>query len=224
MMSPSKPPALIIFDCDGVLVDSEPITNGLMAREMTEAGLPLSTEEAMALFVGGTIKSVFTQARNLGARLPDDWVAAFYDRMCATLEEEVEAIPGIHAVLDRIATAELATCIASNGPMRKMAVTLGRTGLLNRFGGMDSGRVFSAHDVGIAKPEPGLFLHAARAHGADPSDCVVIEDSGSGAQAAAAAGMRCFGFTRETPAAKLTAHGAQPFDKMTDLPGLLGLA
>ncbi len=85
------------------------------------------------------------------------------------------------------------------------------------------GRIYSAHDVGIAKPDPGLFLYAASAEGHAPEACIVIEDSGSGVRAAQAAGMRCLGYTRDTPAEKLTALGAHPFDDMADLPGLLGL-
>ena len=216
----SAPPALVIFDCDGVLVDSEPITNRMIAEEMTAAGLPMTTEQSIELFVGGTIASVFQEGRRRGARLPDDWVARYYDRMIGVLAEEVEAIPGIHGVLDALDGAGVPYCVGSNGPMRKMKATLGRTGLWDRL----EGRLHSAHDVGSAKPDPGLFLHAAEAHGSSPADTVVIEDSASGARAAAAAGMVCFGFTRDTPADRLTNHGAHPFDDMAALPGLLGLA
>ena len=212
-------PSLVIFDCDGVLVDSEPITNRLMAEEMTRYGLPMTTEQCIELFVGGTIKSVYQMATDRGARLPETWVENFYDQMCVTLAEEIQIIPGVEGVLDALDDAEIPYCVGSNGPMRKMEVTLGRTGLWDRC----AGRIFSAHDVGIAKPDPGLFLYAAQALGAAPDDCVVIEDSGSGARAAQAAKMRCFGFTGDTPAAKLTAHGALPFDDMRALPGLLGL-
>lgn len=209
--------ALIIFDCDGVLVDSEPITNRMMAEEITTAGVPMTTEEAIELFVGGTIASVFDKARAMGAALPDDWVAGFYDRMIATLAKEVEAIPGIHAVLDALDNAGMPYCVGSNGPMRKMVATLGRTGLWDRL----EGKLFSAHDVGVAKPDPGLFLHAAEAMGADPATCIVVEDSVSGVRAAQAAGMRCLGFTRDTSAEKLIAYGAEPFADMTALPALL---
>lgn len=213
------PPALVIFDCDGVLVDSEPITNRVLAQDLTRHGLPLDTHECIELFVGGTMRGVFTRAREMGARLPETWVEDFYEIMITTLGREVEAIPGIHAVLDQLDAAGIAHCVASNGPMRKMAVTLGRTGLHDRL----AGRLYSAHEVGIAKPDPGLFLHAAAAHDTRAGECVVIEDSASGARAAEAAGMRCFGFIRDTPAAKLAAHGAQPFADMALLPALLGL-
>ena len=214
-------PALVIFDCDGVLVDSEAITNALIAQELTAAGLPMTTEQSIEMFVGGTIASVFEQARTMGAKLPDGWVAGYYDRMIATLAETVEVIPGIHAALDALHDANMPWCVASNGPMRKMEVTLKRTGLWDRAGGTRQGRIFSAHDVGVAKPDPGLFLHAARSMGAVPENCVVVEDSVSGVRAAQAAGMRCFGFTRDTPAEKLVAHGARPFADMAALPSLI---
>lgn len=221
-MTPQTPlPGLVIFDCDGVLVDSEPITNRMMAKDITAAGVPMTTAQAIELFVGGTIASAFEKARGMGARLPDDWVAGFYDRMIATLNDEVEAVPGIHTVLEQLDNAQIPWVIASNGPMRKMQATLGRTGLWDLAGGAEGGRIFSAHDVGVAKPDPGLFLYAAKSHDTAPEHCIVIEDSASGARAAQAAGMTCYGFTADTPAEKLTAHGAIPFDDMAKLSPLI---
>ncbi len=211
---------LVILDCDGVLVDSETITNRILAEDMTRHGLPLSTEDAMDLFVGGTVKSAFDQARALGAALPDGWVEGFYERMIETLGHEVVAIEGAHALLDRFDKAGIHYCVASNGPMRKMDVTLTRTGLWPRV----EGRIFSAHDVGVAKPDPGLFLHAAKALRTSPERAVVIEDSVSGVRAAEAAGMRCLGLARDTPAAKLAAHGAEPIAELAQVPERLGLA
>ena len=210
---------LVIFDCDGVLVDSEPITNRLLAEDMTRHGLPLSTERAIELFVGGTVKSAFDQACTLGATLPDNWVEDFYERMIETLGREVVAIEGVDGLMDRLDAAGIPYCVASNGPMRKMDVTLKRTGLWNRV----EGRIFSAHDVNIAKPDPGLFLHAAKELGTPPDRAVVIEDSVSGARAAQAAGMRCLGLTRDTPAEKLTAYGAEPVASLDEVPVRLGL-
>ena len=210
---------LVIFDCDGVLVDSEPATNDLLAQRLTAAGLPMTRDEAVNMFVGGTIKGVAETARSMGADLAENWVEETYEAMFARLEEGLPAIPHLDQLFAAIDRADVQACIASNGPMRKMKITLPNAGLWERF----EGRIFSAHDVGIAKPDPGLFLHAARALGATAKNTVVIEDSASGAKAAAAAGMRCFGYIADTPAAKLTAHGAVPFDSMADLPGLLGL-
>ncbi len=212
-------PKLIIFDCDGVLVDSEPITNRLLAEDLTRRGLPMTTEACIDAFVGGTMDQVFRRARSLGAVLPDDWVAEFYDIMCAALGQEVEIIPGVADLLDHLDETGIDVCVASNGPMRKMEVTLGRTGLWDRL----RGRIFSAHEVGVAKPDPGLFLHAAETCGASRATSLVIEDSASGARAAKAAGMRCLGFCRDTPAARLTAEAAEPFDDMMDVAELIGI-
>lgn len=214
-----KPPSLVIFDCDGVMVDSEPITNRLLAEDLTRHGLALSTRQAIDLFVGGTMKSVYAKAKARGADLPDDWVERFYDIMCDGLAAEITAIPDMHSVLDTLDANAIPYCVASNGPMRKMEITLGQTGMWDRC----HGRIFSAHDVGIAKPDPGLFLHAARAMQTDAADCVIIEDSASGALAAARANIRCFGFCADTPADRLTKHGAVPFNTMAALPALLGI-
>ena len=210
---------LIIFDCDGVLVDSEPVTNRLLAADLTAHGLPTTMEQAIDRFVGGTIRSVYEKAVEMGARLTDDWVENFYARMIDVLRTEVTIIPGIVEVLDALDQADVPCCVASNGPMQKMDATLKVTGLWDRL----DGRIYSAHDIGIAKPDPGLFLHAASDMGFEAGNCIVVEDSASGARAAEAAGMRCFGFTRDTPEVKLTAHGATPFADMKDLPRLLGV-
>jgi HAD superfamily hydrolase (TIGR01509 family) len=210
---------LVILDCDGVLVDSEPITNRMLAEDMTRHGLRLSTEGAIDLFVGGTIKSAFDQARTLGAALPDDWIEDFYDRMIKALGQEVIAVEGAHALLDRLDREGIPYCVASNGPMRKMNVTLKRTALWSRV----KGRIFSAHDVGVAKPDPGLFVHAAKAMRTPPNHSVVIEDSVSGVRAAHAAGMRCLGLTRDTPAEKLAVHGAETIARLDQVPDRLGL-
>lgn len=211
-------PDLVIFDCDGVLVDSEPITNRELAEDLRAHGLDVTTDECIALFVGGTMASVYLRARELGAALPGDWVERFYDRMIAALAREVVPVPGIRRALDRIEAAGLATAIGSNGPMRKMEVTLGRCGFWDRF----RGRIFSAHDVGIAKPDPGLYLHAAARMGIEPGRCTVVEDSPSGVRAAVAAGMRCLGLAGDTSARRLADAGAEPFDDMDALPVLLG--
>jgi HAD superfamily hydrolase (TIGR01509 family) len=212
-------PALVIFDCDGVLVDSEPITRRVLAESLTRHGLPMSEEDCADLFVGGTLEGVYRSALGRGAALPGDWVAQIYAACFTVLAEEVGPVPGIGAALDRLDEAGLSYCVASNGPMRKMEITLGRCGMMERL----AGRLFSAHEVGSAKPDPGLFLHAAAEMGAAPGACTVVGDSANDAIAARAAGMRCLGFSRETPAARLAEHGAATFDDMAGLPGLLGL-
>ena len=187
-MTPLRPSA-VIFDCDGVLVDSEPVTNRLIRDDLAQHGLPMTVEQVMAAFVGGTMEGVAEKARGMGAALPQDWVSGFYPRMFAALEQEVTEIDGAVALVARLAEAGLAMAVASNGPPQKMQITLGRTGLARYFGR----HVYSAHDLPRPKPAPDVYLHAAARLGIDPASCAVIEDSVSGAQAAQAAGMRCFG-------------------------------
>lgn len=210
-------PSLVIFDCDGVLVDSEPITNRELAADLTAHGLPMTTEECIATFVGGTIASVADRARAQGANLPDDWVPRFYDRMCQALGREVQAIPDVADAVEQVIKAGIEVAIGSNGPMRKMDITLARSGLMAPF----KGRIFSAHEMGIAKPDPRFNTSIADTLGVVHDHCVVIEDSASGVRSAVGGGLRCLGFAADTPAATLEKEGAQVFTDMADLPGLL---
>ena len=214
------PVAAVIFDCDGVVVDSEPASFDLIADELRLHGLALSHAEIASQFLGGTITGVWEKARALGARLPDDWVPAFYQRLYARLAEGTPLIPGIEAVLDRLVEAGLPFAMGSNGSDHKMQVTLGQhPAVLAHF----AGRMFSGQTVGRPKPAPDLYLHAAAALGIAPALCVVIEDSATGAMAARAAGMRCLGYAPQGSAGALVAAGARPFADMADLPALLGL-
>ena len=212
-------PDLVIFDCDGVLVDSEAPTMQVLTANLARHGLAIAPEEAMRLFVGGTMAGVADTARALGADLPRDWVEGIYAEIYARLRRGVDAIPGVHAVLDALDAARIPACVASNGSDEKMDITLGATGLAARF----AGRRFSAHALGVAKPDPGLFLIAARQMGVPPARCVVIEDSTTGARAARRAGMRCLGYAPHGDGANLSAEGARPFPGMRAVPALLGL-
>ena len=217
------PPDLVIFDCDGVLVDSEPITNALIAEEVTARGLPMAAREAGERFVGGTILDVFRRIREAGIDLPDDWIDTTYSAIFDRLAQHTPIIEGIHGVLDALEAANIPFSVASNGPMRKMEITLGQNGLLDRL----MPHIISPHDADIgmekAKPNPGLFLEAAARRGVAPERAVVIEDSATGARAAKAAGIVCFGYAADTPEKNLTDHDARPFFSMTALPGLLGV-
>lgn len=216
------PPKLVIFDCDGVLVDTEGVANGAVADNLSRYGPKLTADECIEQFVGATMADVGRQARERGYALPDAWLDEIYAEMFARLAEGVEPLPGILDVLDHLDRIALPYCVGSNGPMAKMEITLGPSGLWQRL----EGRIFSPHVIGMehAKPAPGLYLHAARAMGVAPEDAVVIEDSFSGASGAKAAGIRCFGYCAMTPRADLIAAGATPFDDMAELPRLLGLA
>lgn len=213
-------PDLIIFDCDGVVVDSEPATHLLLRDELARFGLDMSVDEATRNFIGGTMRGVAEKARGLGAALPEDWVDQFYARLYARLAEGTDLMAGITDVFDRLDAAGREYCIASNGRLARMEITLGQHPVtLARF----AGRIFSAEQVPAPKPAPDLFLHAARSLGHGPETCAVIEDSATGARAARAAGMRCFGFAPEGDGAHLAAEGAIPFHAMQDLPELLKL-
>jgi HAD superfamily hydrolase (TIGR01509 family) len=205
----------VIFDCDGVLVDTELISNTVLAGLLTEAGLPRTLENCMRNYRGRSIASVLTMAeRDLGASLPFDVAERYYAEVEAVFARELEPVPGVIGALDRIA---LPTCVASSGPHHKMAVTLRTTGLWERF----EGRIFSATEVTNGKPAPDLFLHAAARMGFDPASTAVVEDSLPGIEAAVAAGMRALAFTRHSDPTELAAAGGEPFDDMAELPSLL---
>lgn len=210
---------MVIFDCDGVLVDSEPITNRLLQDDLAAHGLVLTLEDVMGSFVGGTIAGVGVEARRRGADLPENWADLFYEKMFVALADQVESIPGAEEVLDALDAAGITYAVGSNGPHRKMDVTLIRTGLASRL----KGRVYSREDVERPKPAPDVYLKAAADSGIAPERCAVIEDSASGATAGKAAGMAVFGFAAETPRDRLEPICDAIFEDMAELPALLGL-
>ncbi|MEH6546179.1 MAG: HAD family phosphatase [Sneathiella sp.] len=213
------PIKLVIFDCDGVLVDSEPITNKIISQSLTRYGFAVSPEECLKLFVGGTMKIVEKTALENGAVLPPEWIPEIYGEIFARLKEGVPIIDGIVRILDRLDQADIPYCIASNGSVEKMKITLGHTGLLTRF----KERLFSAHEIGFAKPDPGLFLFAAEQMGATPSSTVVVEDSYNGVLAAQRAHMKCYGYAPHDDGTSLSTNGAIVFKKMSSLKQLLSI-
>jgi HAD superfamily hydrolase (TIGR01509 family) len=206
---------LVIFDNDGVLVDSEWHANGILADLLCEAGLPATRESCIAEYMGSTLARVREIAsRRLGHPLPADLEDRYHTRLFEAFRTRLTAVPGVEAALDRIATP---TCVASSGTHERIRLALTTTGLLSRF----EGRIFSAEDVARGKPEPDLFLHAATTLGAVPERCAVIEDSPLGVEAANRAGMTAFGFARMTPAARLRDATGGVFTAMEELPFLL---
>lgn len=210
------PPSLIIFDCDGVLVDSEYISHHLIVEMLAEHSVSITFEEAVDLFIGSSNTGLLEKVQTLcGGSVPEYFLERFRERMFAAFESGLEAVSGIEAVLESLAVP---FCVASNGRHAKMRVSLGKTGLLRHF----AGRMFSADDVNHPKPAPDLFLHAARTHGVDPADCAVIEDTPTGIRAARAAGMRAFGYAAMTRPERLLEAGAHAvFQRMEELPALL---
>ena len=213
-------PELVIFDCDGVLVDSELASNQAIADNLARHGLVLTVEQSMAHFTGGTMAGVMAKARSLGADLPENWIAGIYAETYARLEQGVPLTPGIPDLLARLDAHGIPACVASNGSEEKMRITLGQNGLWDRF---HPQAMFSAHSLGVAKPEPGLFLAAASHFGVQARDCLVIEDRGSGVIAAVRAGMRCLGFAPQGSGNRLAALGAEVFSDMAEVPALLSI-
>lgn len=207
---------LVIFDCDGVLVDSERISVRIDVRVLAELGWPLSEAEVIERFVGRSEAYMVSEIEaTLGRRLTAGWDEAYSALYREAFEAELAPVDGVVAALDEIATP---TCVASSSSHERLRHTLGLTGLLERF----DGRIFSAEDVRNGKPAPDLFLHAAATLGADPARCAVIEDSRYGVEAARAAGMRAFGYAGGlTPADRLAGPATTVFDAMHELPGLL---
>lgn len=195
-----------------MLVDSEAISNRVLARLLTEIGLAMTPEESMEAFMGRSWTTVLAWAEERGAPLPEGFRRRYLDAMFAVFEEELQPVPGVVAALDAIT---LPNCVASSASVEKMRFTLGHTGLWGRF----EGRIFSATEVAHGKPAPDLFLHAASSMGWEPAECAVVEDSPAGVEAALAAGMTAFGYAGSTPAERLV--GARVFGDMAELPALL---
>lgn len=208
---------LVIFDCDGVLVDSEGPSNAVLVDNLARYGLPLTQADCEALFVGGTMAGVGDKARELGADLPADWIDEIYDLVYARLAQGTPVIPGIAGLLDHLDATGIPFCVASNGSEQKMRITLGQNDLWDRF----QGRMFSAHTLGVAKPDPGLFLTPARQFGIAPDRCTVVEDSRTGVTAAMRAGMRCLAYVPHGNGADFTAMGAQVIRHMDEVADLL---
>jgi haloacid dehalogenase superfamily, subfamily IA, variant 3 with third motif having DD or ED len=207
---------LVIFDCDGVLVDSEPIAAAVTRRVLADLGWDLSIEEIVDRFVGGSSQEFQTQIEeHLGRTLPPGWNAPYAGWYQDAFDRELRAIEGIAAALDRIV---MPRCVASNSGHDRVRHSLVLTGLIDHF----EGNIFSAEDVPRGKPAPDLFLWAAREMGVRPQECVVVEDSRYGVQAARAAGMPVFAYAGGvTAASKLEGPSTTVFRSMAELPALL---
>ncbi len=223
MRSRAVPLTLVIFDCDGVLIDSEPLCDRIVAAELTALGWRMTAEESGRLFIGMSFHDMcpVIEAR-LGSQLPGDWVALLVEKVAEAMANEVEMMPGARDVLEATTALGLRWKIASNSSHQEMRAKFGRTGM----SGLVVGRLHSSDDVialgGRGKPAPDLFLAAA----ADvaPQACVVVEDSLHGAHAARAAGMQCLGFSPHGDGSHLAAAGAIPFHELSVLPALFRAA
>jgi HAD superfamily hydrolase (TIGR01509 family) len=211
-------PALVIFDCDGVLVDSERLSVSLDVRLLAGLGWPLTEAEIIERFVGRTDAAMRAEIEeHLGRDVGPAW-AAFGEEYVRLFATELRAVDGVVEAVDAVQAAGYATCVASSGGHDKIRRNLALTGLRERFGE----RIFSGEDVVHGKPAPDLFLHAAEAMAVEPARCAVVEDSRHGVAAARAAGMRAYAYAGGvTSAAALEGPATTVFEDMRALPGLI---
>ena len=209
---------VVVFDNDGVLVDSEPISNRVLAEYLTELGHPTTFEESVRDYMGAAVHRIHDLVlERSGQRLPEDFDETFHDRVFTAFRSELRAVDGVHEVLAKLDADGVPYCVASSGSHERIRVALQRTGLYEHFG---ERRIFSAQDVGQGKPAPDLFLLAGETMGVRPDRCAVVEDSPLGVQAALAAGMDVYGFASMMPREKLAGATAY-FSRMEELPALL---
>jgi HAD superfamily hydrolase (TIGR01509 family) len=214
-------PELVIFDCDGVLVDSERISNDVLARMLSAEGLTKTLAEARRDYQGLLLGDVVSAAEaELGRSLPVGWLELYERTRGEAFRQGLKAVPGAAEAVARVSAAGVDVCVASQGKLEKTRLSLQLTGLRDLFADC---ALFSAHSVARGKPHPDLFLHAASTMGVDPSRCVVVEDTPSGITAAVAAGMRAFGYAADSDEDALRQAGAEILHSMEELPGRLGL-
>lgn len=208
---------LLILDCDGVLVDSEGLSSQVMRAMAGEMGLAFSAAQALDLIRGRKVAAWVAELEEMqGGPVPESFVRDFRRRTAELFTDSLSAVPGVEQALRAI---DVPCCVASSAPLEKIRHTLGLTGLLARF----EGSIHSAYEVGVWKPDPGLFLHAARAAQVSPENCAVVEDSVVGATAGTAAGMTVFGYAPDGSGMgpDLMKAGAIPFSSMNQLPALV---
>ncbi|MER5862339.1 HAD family hydrolase [Kitasatospora sp. NPDC002040] len=213
---------LVIFDNDGVLVDSEPISNRVLAEYLTELGYPTTVEDSYRDYMGCAAHTVHDViGERYGAALPEGFDVLFHARVFAAFERELTAVRGAEALLKTLQRHGVRYCLASSAHHEWIRTALDLTGLRSHHAEQ---RIFSAQDVGIGKPAPDLFLHAARTMGVEPGRCLVLEDSRNGVLAARAAGMDVYGYAALTDPARLTGAGATGvLGDLAEVPALLGL-
>jgi HAD superfamily hydrolase (TIGR01509 family) len=209
---------LVIFDNDGVLVDSEPLSNTILSGYLSELGHPTTYEESLRDYMGGAVHRVHDLVRERsGQELPAEFEETLHGRIFAAFERELQPVRGVEDVLGKLVADGVPYCVASSGTHERIRVGHRRTGLDEWF---EDEWLFSSQDVGKGKPAPDLFRYAAQQMGVAPERCVVVEDSPLGVQAANAAGMDVLGFTAMMPAERL-AGATGYFSDMAELPGLL---
>jgi HAD superfamily hydrolase (TIGR01509 family) len=210
---------LIIFDCDGVLVDSEPISNRVLATMLGEQGLELDVPETRRRFQGLLLGDIQALAeRQIGRALPADWMEEYTERRTEAFRVGLKPVPGARHMLELLTAAGIPICVASQGSLAKTEGSLTMTGLADL---LPAPVRFSAHLVPRGKPHPDLFLHAAATMGHAPADCVVVEDTPSGVTAAVRAGMPVYGYSADSDEQALRAAGALTAETLEEITRLL---
>lgn len=210
---------LVIFDCDGVLVDSEVISNEVLARMLTREGLPTTLREARGAYQGLLLSDIRSRAQaSLGRPLPPGWLAEYERERAEEFHRSLKPVPGAAEAVRQVKAAGMKVCVASQGQLAKTRLTLGLTGLRDLF---PPDALFSAYDVPRPKPDPALFRHAAATMNAKPPACVVIEDTPSGVTAAVAAGMRALGYAADSDEHALRNAGAEIIRSLEEIPALV---
>lgn len=201
----------IIFDCDGVLVDSEEISTTVLVHMANSIGANIEMEGAVEFFAGKSFGSCldFIESR-IGEKIPDGFEQTFRKRTFEAFRADLQPIEGIHSLLEKI---KVPYCVASSGPPEKIRLNLTATDLIDKF----EGNIFSSYEIGSWKPEPDIFIHAAEQMGFEAGDCVVIEDSLAGIKAAIAGGFEVFGFANESNRDLFANEGARVFFDMDTL-------
>ncbi len=216
-----EPLRLVIFDCDGVLIDSEGPANRVCAEEITKLGWPMTAEESLSRFMGYRLSDMVPVIEaKLGHAAPQGWVDHLCQRLIDTLATESVTVPGARAAIEAVLALGLPFRVASNSSHAEMTIKFDRTGLSD----LVAGRTHSARDVPHGKPAPDVFLAAAAAEGIPPAACLVVEDSLPGIEAALAAGMVVIGLDPRGDGARLRAAGAHPIRSLAELPALLRTA
>ena len=210
---------LIIFDCDGVLVDSEPIANALLRDALEDHGLVMSLKQVVETYVGRSMAAVVSISEEmLGRKLPDDFLDQLQVRTFKAFEQKLKPVDGIKTLIKALNDRNAPICVASSGSFEKMDVTLGLTKLRDYFGG----NIYSSSQVKRGKPYPDLYLFAAEKMQVEPAKCLVIEDSLPGVQGAVAAGMEVIAYSVRGEDEKLKKAGGLVFNHMADVMAHIG--
>lgn len=217
-----REPELVVFDCDGVLVDSETISNRVLAEMLSAEGLPTTLTQSRHRYQGMLLTDIRLQAEGkLGRELPEDWLARYESQRDEAFRRELAPVTGAVETVQRVTAAGLGVCVASQGKLAKIALSLSLTGLDHLF---PQAARFSAYSVANGKPAPDVFLHAAASIGVAPACCVVVEDTPSGVTAAVSAQMRAVGYADDSDEQALRDAGAtEILHSLDQLPRLLDL-